>query len=89
MRIQPKEVSLVDPKTGLRTLTFLCPMCNEDQHITMTNDEFGDCFFNDLCIQEALPNHTSEKRELLVTGTCGLCWEKMFGFEPILGKATK
>ena len=30
-------------------------------------------------IQEAMPYLSADERELLISGTCGVCWEKMFG----------
>ena len=30
-------------------------------------------------IQEAMPYLSADERELLISQTCGICWEEMFG----------
>lgn len=37
-------------------------------------EQFGEC------IQNAMPYLTADERELLISGTCGDCWHKMFAF---------
>lgn len=31
-------------------------------------------------IQDVLPELSADERELLISGTCGKCWDAMFGF---------
>lgn len=37
---------------------------------------------NGMLIQKALPELSAAERELLMTATCGKCWNKMFPPEP-------
>jgi len=32
-------------------------------------------------IQDAMPNLTNDEREMLISRTCGTCWDEMFGEE--------
>lgn len=56
-----------------------CRICNKETVITMTSKQyFGYIDKNRPIIQEIFPELTPDIRELLVSGTCGICWEDMF-----------
>jgi hypothetical protein len=54
-----------------------CWKCNGD-HVIMA-DERDVCDWQDgELIQDALPYLTASEREMLISGTCDDCWQKMF-----------
>ena len=54
-----------------------CAYCL-DVH-TLECDTIGvDAWQNGELIQNALPELSADQRELLISGTCGKCWDKMF-----------
>ena len=62
-----------------------CPMCGEIQMVVMTKDQYKrylDWEDRKGCIQDLLPDLTADEREILMTGTCPDCWNKMFGLPP-------
>lgn len=56
-----------------------CPLCGKDWSVAVTEQEYDDWRFGEL-IQNALPSHTPEQRECLISGFCADC-QKMI-FEP-------
>lgn len=59
--------------------TSRCRVCGKTGEIPMTSGEFA--LLNDarVLIQNALPNHSPEKREQVKTGIHPDCWITMFG----------
>lgn len=55
-----------------------CPLCGTHWHVYMTEEEYNRWQFGQL-IQYALPNHTPEERECLISGMCPDCQSKLFG----------
>lgn len=45
----------------------------------MTHKEYADRYVYGQMIQEALPNHSADDRELLTSKMCGGCFDKAFG----------
>ncbi len=54
-----------------------CPSCNESQAIEV--DKAGHlAWYQGELIQNALPDLTADKREALITGMCGPCFDSVF-----------
>jgi hypothetical protein len=57
-----------------------CVSCGRNVSIELTQKEFEALQQpNRGKIQDILPNHTPEEREMFVSGICIDCWNKMFG----------
>lgn len=54
-----------------------CISCRTVHIINMTQTEMKK-IDSGVHIQDALPNHSADDRELLVSGMCGKCFDKMF-----------
>ncbi len=58
-------------------LTKQCKFCKQLKQISVDVDGFRRWLRGDL-IQVALPNSSADDRELLQSGTCGPCYDKLF-----------
>lgn len=54
-----------------------CKLCNDPQVIKVEESSLRKWQQGEL-IQNAMPRLTANEREMLVSGTCGVCWDKMF-----------
>ena len=70
MRINHKEVSIVTR----------CPLCGKANFIEVNEEDYWD-WDDGVHVQVAFPYLPAEEREMLVSGICPTCWEKMFGKE--------
>ena len=59
------------------TLTITCIMCKEVHKIVVSDDGFEKWNKGEL-IQIALPELSADEREMLISKTCGKCWDKLF-----------
>lgn len=57
-----------------------CPICHCDTYLMVDAEEYARWQAGEL-IQNAMPDMTSENREMLISGICPRCWEDMFGYE--------
>ena len=57
-----------------------CPFCGHSNTILVYEDDFL-AWQNGKLIQDAFPYLSPEDREMLISGICPTCWEKMFGAE--------
>jgi len=64
------------------TMQAQCRVCG-DTHILMVNVQDAKRWMNGEKIQDAMPYLSSDERELLISRTCGKCFDKMFGEDPI------
>ena len=55
-----------------------CPMCCETHIIKVAIDDYIRWQHGEL-IQKSFPYLSAEEREMIKTGICGKCWDKMFG----------
>lgn len=55
-----------------------CPFCGHTNTILVYEDDFL-AWQNGTLIQDAFPYLSPEDREMLISGICPTCWEKMFG----------
>ncbi len=54
-----------------------CRICKSEQDLTVDTVGFNRWIAGEL-IQEALPELDVDQRELLISNTCGKCWDEMF-----------
>ena len=57
--------------------TVYCVECNEDYDIMVDPTDLKRWYDGEF-IQVALDYLTDDERELLMSGTCGKCWDKLF-----------
>lgn len=62
---------------GLVVLTPICPECGKQHFLGMTMDDFR-AYAAERMADEVFPDEPPEIRELLISGTCPECWNKMF-----------
>jgi hypothetical protein len=62
------------------TVSVSCRWCNE-HHILATCAEDVNRWQGGELIQNAMPYLSADERELLISGTCGTCFDNMFGGE--------
>ena len=55
-----------------------CWKCKQVHHIVCSSDGY-DKWQEGMLIQDALPELSSGEREMLISGTCDPCFDKMFG----------
>lgn len=58
-------------------LFITCPFCGRQNEILVYEDDF-DAWQNGELVQRAFPYLCKEDREMLISGICPDCWEKMF-----------
>ena len=59
-------------------LRVCCRCCGKEAPISVDLNDLGAWQNGDKLVQEAFPYLSSSKRELLLTGACRECWDKMF-----------
>jgi hypothetical protein len=61
------------------TLSLKCHHCEASQRVSV-NYEDVQAWKDGALIQDALPYLNADQRELLISKTCGPCFDKMFDF---------
>ena len=64
------------------TLQAQCVSC-KDTHVLMVSNHDLKRWKGGELIQDAMPYLSADERELLISGTCKKCFDKMFGEDPI------
>ena len=62
------------------TVVVGCIKCAEAQHITVGHADL-DAWQNGTLIQDAMPYLSADDREILISGICGECFDKIYGVE--------
>ena len=62
------------------TMNLQCVHCDETHQINL-NYEDVQAWKDGTLIQDALPYLNADQRELLISKTCGSCFDKMFGVD--------
>lgn len=60
------------------TCDAFCNICGNDYIISFNRQDMNDWLSGSLPIQDALSYLSAAERELLISGTCGPCFDKMF-----------
>lgn len=68
MKTNRKETSII----------VVCPICGEENFIFANVEDIWAWEDGEL-VQNAFPYLSADEREMLISGICPKCWEKMFG----------
>lgn len=66
MKINHKEVTIV----------ISCPLCGHEQEIEVNEMDYLE-WRDGALVQDAFPYLPADIREMLISGICGACWDKM------------
>ena len=58
-------------------VTHPCPFCGHSHEVEVNDMDYLDWQDGEL-VQDAFPYLSASERELLVSGICPTCWDKMF-----------
>lgn len=70
MKVNRKEVTIITA----------CPFCGHANEVEVNEMDYLD-WQDGMLVQEAFPYLSADEREMLISGICPKCWEKMFGGE--------
>ena len=59
-------------------VTRRCPWCGIQHTVQVPTEGYNEWRSGEKTIQRALPNTSPSYRELLISGTCESCWDRMF-----------
>ena len=68
MKINYKEICVVT----------ICPFCGHAHEVEVNEMDYWDWQDGELA-QNAFPYLSADEREMLISGICPTCWDKMFG----------
>ena len=68
VKINYKEISVVTQ----------CPFCGRANEVAVNEIDYLD-WQDGMMAQDAFPYLSADEREMLISGICGECWDKMFG----------
>ena len=60
------------------TITTRCPECGKIHKVTVEQTDYDDFTQRHKHPQDAFPYLSASERELLITGICDKCWNKLF-----------
>ena len=55
-----------------------CPICGDEHCFEVTEEQFKKYQSGEDYIQNIFPELSADEREMLITGICPSCWNKMF-----------
>ncbi len=55
-----------------------CPFCGRGNEVEVNEADYWD-WDDGVLAQDAFPYLTATEREMLISGICPTCWDKMFG----------
>lgn len=58
-------------------ISIKCRCCGKEHILNVANDEYN-AYMNGALVQNAFPTLPPEYRELLISGLCENCWDKVF-----------
>lgn len=59
------------------TIVTTCPFCGKSHEVECNEMDYLD-WQDGACIQEVMPYLGQTERELLISGICNTCWNRMF-----------
>ena len=74
------QITIQDMANDLVKVVRDCPNCGKVQALDVKYSEYV-AWKNGELIQNAFKSLSADQRELLMTGICTVCWDKMFNFE--------
>ena len=61
-----------------------CRMCGTEHEVSMTVQQYEQLVNRTELIQRIFPEKSPVERELLISKTCGECWDNLFGADNAL-----
>ena len=58
-----------------------CPHCKKITILEMSDQQYDDYVLGQKYIQDIFPDWTPGQREMLITGICPDCWNKIFNYD--------
>lgn len=58
-------------------ISVKCRCCGQEYILNVTDDGYN-AYMNGALVQDAFPCISPEDRELLISGLCENCWDKLF-----------
>lgn len=67
-------------KINLHEITIIteCPFCHRANEVEVNEMDYWDWQDGEL-VQRAFPYLSADEREMLISGICPDCWDRMFG----------
>lgn len=62
----------------MKTVCKVCPECDKKNYIEISDEQYQRYTEGSELIQKIFPEMNPIQREILVTGICGDCWNKLF-----------
>ena len=78
MKEQPTKGKTQMIETGMMEMNVACNVCNDSVTLTVNPVDVIQWQQGEL-IQDAMPYLDADERELLISNTCAVCFEEMFG----------
>ena len=60
-------------------VTVVCRSCRVPHSLLVSISDLHSWKVQGKYIQDAMPYLSADERELLISQTCGVCWDEMFG----------
>lgn len=67
----------IKPSNGKIKIKLSCKHCGHTEFVMVSEQGLKD-YNSGMNIQRALPELTPDQREMIISNTCGKCWDKMF-----------
>lgn len=64
----------------MKVIKTTCPQCGKVTNLQMTDEQYDEYVSGRGLIQNIFPYWSPAKREMLITGICPDCWNKIFSF---------
>lgn len=64
--------------TNMVQLKAVCPMCGKEEVFTVSREQYEEYQAGHKHVQDIFPELPAAKREMLITGMCESCWDKLF-----------
>lgn len=74
------EVISDNPEQNLMAFLVTCEQCGTDYIVEVEHEGYLAWSTGQKLLQYALPTATHSERELLLSGTCGPCYDSLFQF---------
>jgi len=63
------------------TINTTCPICRKSHAVKVRAASDYNAFTHGVHAQDAFPYLSAGEREMLISGICGACWDKLFADE--------
>ena len=65
-------------KINYKEVTIECPICHHANEVMVNEEDYLAWAFDGELVQNAFPYLSADEREMLISGICPTCWDKMF-----------